>query len=554
MFRGQRTGRYAIEMMISSAAAGLDNLRRTYSAPLRALMAAVGLVLLLACANVANLLLARTTERHREIAIRLAIGAGRSRIVRQLMTENALIAVLGGGLGVLLAGWGTKALLVLASESSEPLRLAAAMDLRVLAFTSAACIVSCLLFGLAPALYGTRRGASLTVTSTARPGQVWGRGLVVLQIAVSVLLVTGAGLFVRTLQNLRGQDLGFRAESLLQVFINARQSGYPQPEIAALHRRISEKVQTVPGVTSVSMAGSGFATGTSRTCCIAVDGYTFAANEDRQIRTNSVAPAYFDTVQLPIILGRTFTPREIADQPQVAVINKTMARRYFGSASPIGRRLGWGDPPKVKYNIEIVGVAEDANVGNLREQTRPLIYFPTDSGRVIFARVAGKDTAAAIQRAIRELDPTLLTGVMPIAETIDRGLVTERLMATLGTFFGALAMLLAGIGLYGLTNYAVARRAREIGIRMALGATRGQIAAAICGQVALLAAAGLAIGIPASLGAGTLVSKLLYGVHPGDPSVLLAVVATLACIAALSALVPTRRAATTDPVRALREE
>jgi ABC-type antimicrobial peptide transport system permease subunit len=231
-----------------------------------------------------------------------------------------------------------------------------------------------------------------------------------------------------------------------------------------------------------------------------------------------------------------------------------MARRYFGSASPIGRRLGWGDPPKVKYNIEIVGVAEDANVGNLREQTRPLIYFPTDSGRVIFARVAGKDTAAAIQRAIRELDPTLLTGVMPIAETIDRGLVTERLMATLGTFFGALAMLLAGIGLYGLTNYAVVRRAREIGIRMALGATRGQIAAAICGQVALLAAAGLAIGIPASLGAGTLVSKLLYGVHPGDPSVLLAVVATLACIAALSALVPTRRAATTDPVRALREE
>jgi predicted permease len=542
---------------VSSGMRGLEDLREAYSRPLRVLMVSVGVVLLIACANVANLLLARSAKRQREIAIRLALGAKRARVIRQLMTENLCIAIAGGVVGVLLATWITRGLLLLASQRPEPLPLNAGIDARVLLFTAFLSMASSILFGIVPAIRSTRSNKSLTITSTSSPRQPLGRVLVVTQVAMCIVLLSAAGLFVRTLHNLRAQDLGFQPEHLLQVRIDPQGSGYKPSDLPEVYGRVLTAVRSVPGVLSASMSHSGFNTGMSRTCCIAVEGHAFRAGEDREVRTNSVLPDYFETVRLSFLLGRTFTVADVADRPRVVIISKSASRRYFATTSPIGKRIGWGDPPNVRYEIEIVGVVDDLKTGNLRDEMRPILYFPANGGRVIHARTA-VDTlaiAATIRRAIQIADSNVpVNGIHAITAIVESSLVLERLMATLAGFFGILALCLAAVGLYGVVDYSVRQRTQEIGVRIALGAPSSSIIRMISREVTILLTAGIVIGAPATLAFNQILKAMLFGVDASDRLNIAVAACVLALTGVFAAIAPSRRAASVNPVTALRYE
>src|SRR5262245_21064494 len=341
-----RSARNIAKIELAPGGRGLADFRNRFSKPLRLLMAVVGLVLLIACANVANLLLARATTRSREVAIRLAIGAGRFRLIRQFLSEGVLLAAVGGALGLLLAWWGSHLLLVLVSSDSTPIPIDVAPNARILGFTIVVSLLTALIFGLAPALAATRQdvNAALKTTTLARPRLSLSRFLVIAQVALSLLLLTGAGLFVRTLRNLRTLDLGFSAENVIQARIDPYASGYKQDQLPDLYRRLLERLNSAPGISSVSMAGSGFRTGTSRTCCISVEGYANRPDEDREVQINRVTPGYFQTMGLPLLLGRDFMPQEAGGKPfefpKIAIINETMARHYFGETNPLGKRFG----------------------------------------------------------------------------------------------------------------------------------------------------------------------------------------------------------------------
>ncbi|PYT32974.1 MAG: hypothetical protein DMG57_00085 [Acidobacteria bacterium] len=542
---------------------GLSDLRKEFSQPLRLLMAVVGLVLLIACANVANLLLARATARQKEIAIRLAIGAGRLRLIRQLLTESALLAVVGGTVGLVFAAWGSRMLLLLLSGGTTAMPIDVSLNGRVLAFTIVVSAATGVLFGLAPALQATRQNLnpSLSVSTLSRSRVTLSRTLIVAQVALCLLLVTGAGLFIQTLRNLRDLDLGFSAEHILQVRIDPASSGYRREQLPGLYTRLLERLNSAPGVTSVSMSGTGFASGTSATCCIAVEGYTPGPSENRQIGTNSVTPRYFETISLPLLLGRNFAPEDASRyqrEPHVAIVNEAMARYYFGNANPVGRRFGWGDDPqKVKYGIQIIGVAKDANYGKLRERTPRFIYFPATGGNVLQIRTAAHPVTmeATIRREIQAVDKTLRAdSVDAITELVDRELVREKLVAKLSSFFGALALLLAAVGLYGLMAYAVLRRTQEIGIRVALGATRSDLVWMVLRETLTLVSVGVAIAVPAALSLAPIVSSMLFGIMPSDPVMISVAVLVLSFVATLAGYLPARRASMVDPLSALRCE
>jgi predicted permease len=542
---------------------GLAEFRNQFAKPLRILMAVVGLVLLIACANVANLLLARATARQKEVAVRLAIGAGRFRLIRQFLTESLLLAAAGGALGLLFAWWGSRVLLVLGSSGAAPLPIDVELNARILGFTFAVSLLTALLFGLAPALIVTRQevNSALKATASARPRLSLSRPLVVAQVALSLLLLTGAGLFVQTLRNLRTLDLGFAAEQIVQARVNPQVSGYKPEQLPELYRRLLERLNSAPGVRSASLAASGFRTGRSRTCCIAVEGYTHRADEDREIQILSVTPGYFQTLGLPLLAGRDFAPSEVSNNkpgefPKIAVINETMARRYFGQASPLGRRFGWGDK-EVKYDTEIIGVVRDANYGNLRDRTRPLIYFPDQGSSLIVVRAAADATAllTTIRQAIQAVDKNLeITSIRTVPQLLEQALVQERLLAKLAGFFSLLALLLACIGLYGVMSYDVARRTHEIGIRMALGAQGGHVLRMVLRETLWLVASGLVIGLGAALATLKLIESLLFGLRPTDPLTLALATLLLLAVAALAGWLPARRAARVDPMLALRHE
>jgi predicted permease len=561
---GKWTGIIHAKIGLIPGSQGLSEMRDRFSKPLRILMGVVGLALLIACANVANLLLARATTRQREVAIRLAIGAGRFRLIRQFLTESVLLAGVGGALGLLFAWRGSHLLLILVSNDSGSIPIDVTPNARILGFTIAVSLLTALLFGLAPALVATRQDVNswLKMTALARPRLSLSRFLVIAQVALSFLLLTGAGLFVRTLRNLRMLDLGFVAESAIQARINPRASGYKQEQLPDLYRRLLERLNSAPGIRSVSMADSGFRMGGSRTCCIGVEGYTHRPGEDREVRTNNVTPRYFQTMGLPLLLGRDFTPEEAGSKPgefpKVAIINETMARHYFGEASPLGKRFGWGDPPKpIETDIEIIGVARDAVYGDLRDKRRPLIYFPSQGGDLLVARAAADPALLLpmIRQEIKVVDKELeISSVRTITQLRDQALVQERLLAELSGLFSLLALLLACVGLYGVMSYDVARRTQEIGIRVALGAQRRVVVAMVMRETMLLVVIGVIIGLGAALASARSITSLLYGLTPNDPLTIALTGLLLLTVAALAGYLPARRAARVDPMVALRHD
>ncbi|MGH9370613.1 MAG: ADOP family duplicated permease, partial [Vicinamibacterales bacterium] len=517
--------RHIGRLEVSDGSQGLTRLREQFSLPLRILAAVVGVVLLIACANVSTLLLARASTRQREIAIRLAIGAGRGRLVRQLMTESLLLATIGGSLGLLLSWWGSQVLLVLLSGDGPSVAIEVTPDARLLGFTALVSIGAVILFGLAPALSASRAhvNTELKQTPGVRSRIRLSPILVVTQVALSLLLITGAALFLQTLHNLRTRDLGFAAETLLQVRTQPEASGYTREQIPAVARRVVERLRAMPGVRAVSVAHSGFATGTSRTCCIAIPGRVFESDREREVRMIGVGPGYFETVGQRLRLGRDFAPHDASTDslnPKAAIVNEAFVRQFLGEGNPLGKHFGWGNPPNVQHGIEVIGVVNDAIYDDVRDASKPLIYFPSEAGRMYVVRAAGVPGSlmGSVRRQIQAGEPKLIvTSVTPIVQDVERALVREKLLARLSGFFGALAAGLAGIGLYGLMAYAVTNRTRDIGIRMALGAPRGRVLRTEIWSALRLVAIGIVIGIPAALAAGRLIAAQLFGVSATDP-------------------------------------
>jgi predicted permease len=556
----QRFSGRPIELV--SASRGYSSLRRQFSQPLTILMIVVGLVLLIACANVASLLLARATARRNEISIRLAVGAGRLRLVRQLLTESLLLAVIGGALGLLFASAGSRALLNLLPHGPVPMTLDLHPDLRILGFTTALSLLTGILFGLTPALRATRMDLKAGLGkagSGTRPSLRLGKVLVISQVALSLLLLVSAGLFVRSLQKLKSLDLGINPENLLQVSIDTQ--AYKGARLTGLYGQLLERLSSIPGVRSASGSGLGLISGYKQRTTVAVQGNA-AEDDNTFVDSADVGPRFFETAGQPLLLGRDFTAADNAGAPKVVVINESMARRYFGNENPIGKRLGYGRKNNAEF--EIIGVAKDARFTGVREQIALMMYFPahqrTDRVDALQVRTIGNPTAiaAAVRREVQAIDKRLLVDIKTIAAQVDDSLVQERMISTLAGFFSLLALLLAVVGLYGIMAYSVTRRTSEIGIRMALGAERRDVLWLILRETMLLMLTGIAIGVPAALAAGRLaghlVSGLLFGLTATDPVTIAIAALLLAGGAAAAGYPPARRASRVDPMLALRYE
>ncbi|HUJ21968.1 MAG TPA: ABC transporter permease, partial [Bryobacteraceae bacterium] len=545
---------------------GLSELRVEFSRPLEILMGAVGLVLLIACANVANLLLGRAASRHREIAVRLAIGAGRVRLVRQMLTESILLSMIGGALGVAFAWWASRLLLWMVSTGPEIAPIRVAPDARVLAFAFALSLATGILFGCAPALRATsfELGPSLkegrgSVTTHARSALA--KALIVGQVALSVVLLVGAVLFVRSLVNLRNVDTGFQTENVLQLQLDTANAGYKEddPRLIELYAGIEQKVSEMPGVRSASFSMFTFNQG-AWTSPAYPHGHQPPPEQDRDVHNNVVGPSFFTTMGLPVVLGRAFGPQDTAKSTKVAVISETMARNFFPNESPLGQRFGLGGPEH-SGDLEVVGVVKDAKYERLGEHRKPAAYYPytqhvqylSDFEVRLLAGAGG--LVPQIRQAIREVDPHLpIAEISTLSEQVDRSLANQKLVARLSSFFGLLALLLASIGIYGILSYAVARRTNEIGLRMALGARRSNVIWLVMRDALMLVVIGFAVGVPAAAASERLMSQMLFGLGPIDALSIAAGVTVLAVTAAMAAYLPARRASRVDPTVALRYE
>jgi predicted permease len=547
---------------LTPAGRGLSALRREFSLSLRILMAVVGVVLLIACANVANLLLARAAARQQESAVRIAIGAGRMRLIRQLLTESVLLASLGGMAGVVLAWWGSRLLVLMASTGSEALPLDVTPNVRILGFTLLSSLLSAVIFGTAPALRAARIEPSAALKGGKGAAQATSQGrlgktLVVAQVALSLLLLVGAGLFVRTLINLQNAPTGFNQQNVMLFRINTATTGYKGAQLAPLLREVEEKVKAVPGVQTASFSTFIFNQGqwTSRVFTDAPD----QPDGQRSVRQNLVGPDYFTTMGIPLISGRGFGPQDTDKSQKVAVISEVMAQRFFPNVSPLGKRFGTYGRPLNEF--EIVGVVKDAKYGTVTEQWRPMVYyphaqFPQPLGNFV-ARFSGPSAAIVpqVRLAIQEVNRNLpIDEVVSLSEHIGRSLTQQKLVARLASFFGLLALLLACVGLYGILSYSVARRTNEIGIRLALGAQRRNVLWLVLREALVLVIVGVGIGLMASLAATRAAETLLYSLKPHDPLTIGLAVLVMLTVAAVAGYLPARRAARIDPLAALRHE
>jgi macrolide transport system ATP-binding/permease protein len=554
-------------LIVREGAAGLDTLRRRYSKPLAVLLTMVALILAIACANIGNLLLARATARKREMAVRLSIGAGRLRLMRQLLTESVVLASMGGALGVLFAIWGVRVLTVLLANGKDQFTLHAEVNWHVLAVTAAVSTMCGVLFGLAPASQATRADVLPALKQTrssesrtlARHGALrltLSHVLVVSQIVISLLLLVAAGLFVRTLSNLESTELGFNRDNVLLFEMNARQAGHRDPEITRFYAELRRRLSAVPGVLNVTLSHASLIEA-GRQYPISVSG-----TPAPRTRILNTGPAFFSTMRIPITAGREIDERDQPASPPVAVINERFAKTYFDHATPLGRRLTVGGPTPA--DVEIVGVSANVRYSGLKEDFLPIVFLPYNQPaarsveQMTFALRTAGDPAAYV-RTVRDIvhqadARVLVTGVTTQAAEIDRTINQEIVFAKLCTGFAILALVIACVGLYGSMAYTVARRTTEIGVRMALGAQRGAVMLMVLRDVLAMAAAGLAISVPAALGTSKLVESFLFGTKPNDPHTLAAAVAILLSAVLLAGYVPARRASRIDPMTALRHE
>jgi predicted permease len=561
------------QIALEPAGRGLSTLRDRISEPLTVLMALVGLVLLVACANVASLILARSTARKRELALRAALGAGRARLFRQLLTESLLLAGLGGVLGLLLGRWGDNLLLALLSGSGIPVALDLHLNTPVLVFAVCVTLLTGLLCGSTPAWEAGRvnlstviktGGRGFAVTSRMRPSRWELRKLFVIgEVAMALLLVAGAGMLVRSLQKLQDVNPGFDQDHVLLASPDPTLIGYRGDRLVNFYRQVTLATSALPGVRSVSLSALPPLTRAKWRTGIFVQGHIPGAHEKTTAQMNFIGPKFFHTLGIPLLQGRDFTPQDNALAPKVAIINEVMARFYFGSQPAVGRRLSFVSPQSAE--IEIVGVASNTKYNSLREATPHMVYVPylqtppasLAYGMNLEIHTSGNPDAAIgmVRQAIREIDNNMpILGFTTLAQTVSQSLAQERLVAELSILFGILALVLASVGLYGVMAYNVARRAGEIGIRMALGARRTQVLGMVLREALELVAIGAALGIPMAIAFASLISSQLYGISPADPLVILASAVIFAGIALIASYIPARRAAKVDPMVALRYE
>jgi predicted permease len=544
---------------------GITSYLEDFSQPLLALMAMVGIILLIACANLANLLLARAAAREREIAVRLSLGASRTRLVRQLLVECILLSVGGSALGGAVAYWLCDILPQWASSGSSPIPLSLAPDASVLFFSTAMAMLTGVAFGLAPALQGTRVEPMLALKAGGRAAPAGGgtrwsfkQTLVALQVALSLVLLVGAGLFVRTLQNFANLDPGFDRDHLVNVWIDTHLGGYSQAQLPVLYRRLIEQVEALPGVRSAALVSCEIASGCGDASDIYLPGVSHS-NGETDAQERRVSQEFFATTGIPLIEGRSFADSDTANSPQVAVVNQAFVRQFLHGKDPIAQYYGYDAANP--YRFQIVGVVKDSRVNDIHEEAPPTIYHSLAQDVIdvesLAVRTSGDPAQmiAQVREAVRSVDSNLPIGSTgTVTEMVSNSLAQQKLVARLTTIFGALALGLACLGLYGVMSYTVAHRTGELGIRLALGATRSGVLWMVMQQSIVLAGVGIAAGLVLSLLTAHAVSSLLFGLSPYDPATIFAAATVLLAVSLASGLRPAWRAAKVDPMVALRYE
>jgi predicted permease len=553
-------------MEVFDGATGRSELREDYSAPLSILMAITGLVLVTACASVANLLIARSTVCQKETAVRLALGARATQIVRQLLIEGCLLAVIAAAAGLMAAGALERFLLRFVAADIKDLNIRPVLDGRVLTFSLVLAFLSTLLFALAPALRATRQDVATALragsTSIAGAHARFRRALVIVQLGLSLVLLVGSGLFARSLQKLYEVDLGFRSARVLSFAIDPPIIGYKPEETDRFYRKLAEILKGLPGAQSVGYASVPIVAGKKWDDTVTVEGYQGRQGEDMDPNFNSISPEYFATLGVPLVAGRDINWQDARQSHKVCIVNETFAKRYFPAGTAIGHHLGIGSDPDTKLDQEIVGIARDMKYENVRETVPRQVFLPQSqlpiaSGIFVYVRTSAKPSHffMAVRKAVHHLDPGLpLHELRTLEEQVAQSLAPERAVAALSVSFGVLGTLLATISLYALVAFSVARRSKEISIRMALGAAPQRILRFVLGEVAILVAIGAAIGLPAYLLLSKLVQSELYGITSTDAWNIGTAVVLLAIVSLFAGLVPARRAAAFHPMDALNQD
>ena len=556
------------KVVLYPGAQGRTVVQRDSGPAIEALFAMVGLVLLIACTNVANLLLAKGAARQREFAIRSALGATKGRMIRQLMVESFLCAVAGGGLGLLLGSWLMNILTQAVVSEGGVQGITSKVDTSVLGFAAAATAVSALVFGLLPAWRVARGSLSQVLkdqgsTGSAGPGHVrFRKALVAGQVAFTALLLAGATLFAQTLWNLRKQNLGLSTENLITFSVSPQLSGYDGPRTTALVDQLRQRLAGLPGVSGVGASQIPVLTGTDMGTNITVEGRQNLDTDERHVNYDAVSPNYFSTMKVPLLSGREFNEADTATSPKVAIINEAMMKAFFPNRNPIGVHLAMGSGNDVKPDIEIVGVVKDAKEAHVRDNARPYFYRPYAQfeklfGMTFYVRTTQDPLLIAndLRQTVRQQDANLpVYELKTVSRVVDEDLFAERVIAGLSSSFGALAAILAALGIYGVLAYLVVQRTREIGIRLALGAASAHVRALVFKEVGWMVFAGVVVGLPLAYALARLSESLFYGVHAGDITVYLISLGVIVMIAAIACYLPSRRATRIDPIVALRYE